>query len=324
MSPERRPAREQEISLYIPKGEELLQRSFGLARKALLDTYPVLGWKENEGRLLFPNHITTVDLDSLKEMERTMRPKNDVLLYSALQISGVAPERIDEMTYNVNEECPVLYVPQEDSTIYISTDMMKILESDDDYVRLRDAIYLGSWFILSCLENLPTPNVLPSQSEWKEIVREGLNRKIQELKVSSEGVNRRNILKTERMISQLMDVESTIIAKGARVQLLLPGQSPTNPEFTIGREFDRGTALSLAHEPKTRFLKAVQGAFLMPGHLSVAPLGEQRRSEEIIRNIGELSKVNKSVVLAAYIDSLIPMFYHSGSGKRINPWVYPD
>lgn len=319
----------------IPKGEMLIQRVFGLARRALTETYPILSNPPYCERLPTLDRIRFASLDQIRKQQETDKPPTN-LLYLGMELSGIPKPAIHQRYYPLNEENPVYWDHSlEKPVMYFSDRFPHNFSSPNPGERVTESIVFGATLIRETLKMLPTPRQLTPNSEWQAIITSDLAFFFENLENEFAGqINPENFTMLKGYIDHLQDLDSAsfVLAHGAMVSLLLSGQTLTNAEYTMGIKLDGGVVSYLAQDVTRGFIILMKSARIAPDLTKLSdfyaafliPDEWQRFAENIFRRIQLVDFTNKQKLLELYLNSELPIYYHNSPRRgTIDPKQYP-
>ncbi len=327
MLKERQPHLRINFSPEFPKGESLLRRTYDISFDNLVAAYPIFGVEEYASRIPTFDDIHIEPLERMQARERANKPSDVIFQYAFLRdVVGVPEEKLDER-FGVSAEYGLyLDTTQDRPQIYVSTDTVDRLSSANTTDRASTALNLGLNLVSQVVSNAPPPRALKPHVEWMEIMKAGLPKILQAMsKAYRVDLTDANMRKLTGGLSRRINEGCSIVARGARVYLILPEQAGINPETILGKKFDNGIKNLLLKNPLEKISSQIGSMFLKnPARIQSEP--EERQAEAKVKNMEWYGwPLDRQHLMQDYLDSFIPTLYHSsGTGIRNNAWVYPE
>ncbi len=344
-------------------GERLMSAVFTSARTALLETYPILNDPKYLNAIPSLENTHVVPIKTIEQIEREKIGANKSTLYIWLRSAGIPANELDDIYHTTDYEYPI-FTWEEDgkTTTYVGDQLVDTL-SRGGQTASQNALFLGIALIQEGIKAAAVSRPLPSQPEWREIARNGLSSLLKRL--GQAGYDKGLLEGVEDAMEKKVDGNSWTTAKGAGVRLYIPGEAHSNPIFTAGNNFNTGLIQYLARDAKVALIRLMKEPLKIstepkipkhPHEETARLLLEDMKEEWFIpadqtqtifdpkedesdeqnaksdKNKAKKNKKNanidKQMLMGAYLESLIPVFYHASSvpekKNKISPWVYPD
>lgn len=314
------------ISREAPSGQRLLEKTLTIVNTALRESVPP---KFHPQISLTPELIKfSGSPEKLREIEKEEKGPKSGFIYAGLQRAGVPSEVLDIQLFAATlADATVPTYWDKSGTIHLADDVRDRL-SGDAYPRAQMATFLGFKLVNDLLRRLPEPLELPP-FPWREIVRNRMGANLDQMRQKSkkyEGFKEEEFNAFIQNANSLLGEKKTrFIARGAEVQVLLPGQTTETADIKVGTKFDNELIALLSRPIKDRFIAIIS---MQTRNIRFT----EPEVWTIIRRILEAmqGKDLPTDTTTAYLDSLIPAYYPLLTqnlyfkGQEIaNPWVYP-
>ena len=270
----------------VPKGEDLARKTIQFTQKALVETYPMLENEPFARNLPTKQTIRFASKDEMMEWERKRRPENDNQMYQTLYLAGIPKDQLDSIYFrSVNSLACVDFSGNPE--VLINNLYFEKLLDNDPTTRAFGALTIGQVLIQTYLFNAPTPLELPAYP-WKRIMEEQIDKVYLDplQKQYKENINQRAMNRARGSMIRAMNSDAQLVAQGAKVHLLRPGQNPKTAEVSIGSNFQIGIMEYLSKEPILKLFNYINHEFLpKEPQPSIPKTATQARAETIFKEM---------------------------------------
>lgn len=294
----------------------------------------------NARRHLFINKVDFTDLEGMMEAERQDTPPNKGILYNRLLSAGISEEDLLKSYQHVSEEQPI-YLNPEKPRLMVTRRLVHDLLSPSEKIRTQAVLAFASTLSMAIIISLPyLDNPYLKQGaqniDWRfrPLVKDEFFAYWDDLKDryknkdTKQGFNEAE-KKLDRLFTQDISQGAVrFIPVGAKISMLLPGQTLVSSEYTIGKAFDEAVVLYINREAMQRVTSMLQENRVISSHLRIRPSKEEKHDSSnlglvkvLLRRIG-LPRLED--VIGGYVTSGMASFYLASEHPKINPYVYPD
>lgn len=270
----------------VPKGEDLAIKTIQFAQKALVGSYPILEREPFAKNLPTKQTIRFASKDEMMEWERKRRPENDNQMYQTLSLAGIPRNQLNSLYFRSVKDLSCADFSGKPESLIDSSLYEKLLDSNPT-TRAFGAFTIGQVLIQTYLLNTPEEISLPSYP-WKRIMEEQIDAVYLDPlgKQYKKDINQTAMNRARGTMIRAMNSDAQLVAQGAKVLLLRPGQNPTTAEVSIGSNFQLGIMEYLAKDPILRLFNLINNEFLLQERQPTIPKTKhQMRAETIFKEM---------------------------------------
>lgn len=316
-----------------PCGEDLIHEAGYWTSRVLSEASPAFKSRQH----LFMTEVSFGELAELQFAEREDLSQQNQVLFPRLLATGMPREELERGYFSVSKDTPIYLNPQKPQLMIIR-DILIGLSSKDQAKRARAAVSFASIFTQAIVASLPyldNPYWDGRNRSREEIFRPMVKAEFDQYYAALEAKyknpqTKRLFNMAKKKIDHLIYHPQSarkpkFIPVGAAVWMVFPGQTLSNAEFGIGKEFNNLIIRTITDSVMDRVIRLLKEKGVLPGYKMAESTDRQLRSEQI-KMTGVLRRIGLERypdLIKAYLLSDIPCLYCACDDSKINVWDYP-